>query len=96
MHIVRRKGAPEAGHPFLDHPWCASDSDRGIAWGVLTTPRMKYLVGEVRGERVEEEIGCSVRYGASRAPKTTFPGQNSPPRPALRPGAGCILAFPHP
>jgi len=45
------------GHPFLDHPWCASDSDWGIAWGVLTTPNMKNLVGVVRGQRVEEEIG---------------------------------------
>jgi len=55
---VRRTGAPEAGHPFLDHPWCASESDRRIAWGVLTTPSMKKLVGVVRGQPVEEEIGC--------------------------------------
>ena len=52
------KGSPEAGHPSLDHPWCASDSDRGIAWGVLTTPCMENLVGVVRGQCVEEEIGC--------------------------------------
>jgi len=46
------------GYPFHDHPWCASDSDRGIAWGVLTTPSIQNLVGVVRGQRVEEEIGC--------------------------------------
>jgi len=55
--MVCGTGAPEAGHPFLDHPWCASDSDQGIAWGVLTKPSMKNLVGVVRWQRVEEEIG---------------------------------------
>jgi len=58
IHSVRRTGAPEAGEPFLNHSWCASDSDRGIAWGVLTTPSIKNLVGVVSGQRVEEEIGC--------------------------------------
>jgi len=46
------------GHLFLDHPGHASDSDRGIAWAVLTTPGIKNLVGVVRGQCVEVEIGC--------------------------------------
>ena len=46
------------GHPFRDQPWCANDSDRGIALGVLTTPSIKNLVGVVTGQRVEEQIGC--------------------------------------
>jgi len=32
----------------------------------------------------------SVRYGASRAPKNSGPRPNSPPRPAERPGVGCV------
>lgn len=56
IHIVRRTGAHEAGHPFLGHPWCAIDSDRGIAWGVLGAPSIVNLLGVVRGQRVEEEI----------------------------------------
>src|SRR5437588_685289 len=58
IHIVRRTGAPDAGHPFRDHPWCAIDSDRGIAWGVLGAPSIEKLLGVVRGQRVEEEIRC--------------------------------------
>ena len=49
-------GAPEGGHPFLDHSWCVSNSDQGIAWGVLATPRMKDLHGVGRGQGVEEDI----------------------------------------
>ena len=56
IHIVHRTGAPEGGHPFLEHPWCASDLDRGIAWGVLAAPKMKDLLGVVRGQDVEEDI----------------------------------------
>jgi len=39
VHIVRGTGAPAAQHPFLSHPWCVRDSDREIAWGVLTSVR---------------------------------------------------------
>jgi len=46
------------GYPFLEHPVCSSDSDRGITWGVLTTPSMKYRVGVLRGQHVVEEIRC--------------------------------------
>jgi len=30
--FVRRTGAPDGGYPFHNHPLCASDPDRGIAW----------------------------------------------------------------
>ena len=58
MHIVRQTGAPPAAHPFLGHPWFVKDSDRGIAWGVLTTPSIMDLLRVVRGQDVEEEIRC--------------------------------------
>lgn len=58
IHIVRRTGAPAAQHPFLGHPWCVRDSDRGIAWGVLATPSIRDLLRVVRGQDVEEEINC--------------------------------------
>ena len=61
IHIVRRTGAPAAQHPFLGHPWCLRDSDRGIAWGVLATPSIRDLLRVVRGQDVEEEIN-SPRY----------------------------------
>jgi len=44
------------GHPFLDEPLCASDSDRRMAWRVLTTPSMKNLFEMLRGQCVEKEI----------------------------------------
>jgi len=56
--MVGRTGALEAGHSFLDHALCATDSDRGITWGLLTTPSMRSLVGVVSEQCVEEEIGC--------------------------------------
>jgi len=59
--IVLRTGAPAAQHPFLGHPWCLRDSDRGIAWGVLPTPSIRDLLRVVRGQDVEEEIN-SPRY----------------------------------
>jgi len=58
IHSVRRTGAPAAQHPFLGHPWCVRDSDRGIAWGVLATPSIRDLLRVVRGQDVEEEINC--------------------------------------
>jgi hypothetical protein len=58
IHIVRRSGAPGAQHPFLGHPWCVRDSDRGIAWGVLATPSIRDLLRVVRGQDVEDEIYC--------------------------------------
>ena len=61
IHIVRRTGAPAAHHPFLGHPWCVRDSDRGIAWGVLTAPSIPDLLHLVRAQDVEEEIKC-LRY----------------------------------
>ena len=61
IHIVHRTGAPAAQHPFLGHPWCLRDLDRGIAWGVLATPSIRDLLRVVRGQDVEEEIN-SPRY----------------------------------
>jgi len=58
IHIVRRTGALAAQHPFLGHLWCVRDSDRGIAWGVLTTPSIRDLLRVVRGQDVIEEINC--------------------------------------
>ena len=58
IHIVRRSGAPAAPHPFLGHPWCERDSDRGIAWGVLATPSITHLLRVVREQDVEDEIRC--------------------------------------
>ena len=58
IHIVRRSGAPLAQHPFLCHPWCERDSDRGIAWGVLATPRTTHLLRVVREQDVQAEIRC--------------------------------------
>jgi len=46
-------------HPFLGYPWFVKDSDRGIAWGVLSTPSIKKkmdLLRIVRGEDAEEDI----------------------------------------
>ena len=54
-------GAPAAQHPFLGHPLCLRDSDRGIAWGVLATPSIRDLLRVVRGQGVQEEIN-SPRY----------------------------------
>jgi hypothetical protein len=51
-------GAPAAQHPFLGHPWCKKDSDRGIAWGVLEKPSIMELLRLLRGQDVEEEIRC--------------------------------------
>jgi len=61
IYIVGRTGAPAAQHPFLGHPWCLRDLDRGIAWGVLATPSIRDLLRVVRGQDVEEEIN-SPRY----------------------------------
>jgi len=58
IHIVRQTGAPAAQHPFLGHPWCVRDLHRGIACGVLATPRIRDLVRVVRGQDLEEEINC--------------------------------------
>ena len=56
MPIVHQTGAPPAAYPFLGHPWFVNDSDRAIAWGVLTTPSIMDLLRVVRGQDVEEEI----------------------------------------
>jgi len=56
IHIVRQTGAPAAQHPFLSHPWWVRDSDRGIAWGVLTEPSIADLLHLVRAQDIEEEI----------------------------------------
>jgi len=56
MHIIRRTGALPTLHPFLGHPWFVKDSDRGIAWRVLTTPCIMDLLWVVRVQDVEEEI----------------------------------------
>jgi len=61
IHIVRRSGAPAAPHPFLGHPRCERDSDRGIAWGVLATPSITHLLRLVREQDIEDEIR-SPRY----------------------------------
>ena len=58
IHIVGRTGAPAAKHPFLVHPSCVRDWDRGIAWGVLTAPSIADLLRLVRAQDVEEEIKC--------------------------------------
>ena len=58
IHIVRQTGAPAAQHPFLGHPWCVRDSDRGIALGVLTALSIADLLRLVRAQEVEEEILC--------------------------------------
>jgi len=58
MHIIRRTGALPTVHPFLSHPWFVKDSDRGIAYGVLTTPSIMDLLRVVRAQDVEEEIRC--------------------------------------
>jgi len=58
IHIVRRSRAPAAPHPFLGHPWCERDSDRGIAWGVLATPSITHRLCFVREQDVEDEIRC--------------------------------------
>jgi len=58
MHIIQRTGALPTVHPFLGHPWFVKDSDRGIAWGVLTTQSIIDLLWVVRGQDVEEEIRC--------------------------------------
>ena len=58
---MRRKGPPAAQHPFLGHPWCLRDSDRGIASAVLATPSIRDLPQVVSGQDVEEEIN-SPRY----------------------------------
>ena len=48
-------------YPFLGHPWCERDSDRGIAWGVLATPSITHLLRVVREQDVEDKIQC-LRY----------------------------------
>jgi len=58
MHFIRRTSALPPVHPFLGHPWFVKDSDRGIAWGVLTSPSILDLLRVVRGQEVEEEIQC--------------------------------------
>jgi len=61
IHIVRRTGALAAQYPFLGHPLCLGDSDRGITWGVLATPSIRDLLLVERGQNIEEEIN-SPRY----------------------------------
>jgi len=58
IHIVHRSGAPAAPHPFLGHPWCERDSDRGIAWGVLATRNITHLLRVLREQDFEDEIRC--------------------------------------
>jgi len=58
MHIIQRTGALPTVHLFLGQPWFVKDSDRGIAWGVLTTPGIMDLLRVVRAQDVEEEIRC--------------------------------------
>jgi len=47
-----------AQHRFRGHPWCVRDSDRGIAWGVVTAHSIADLLRLVRAQDVEEEIKC--------------------------------------
>jgi hypothetical protein len=54
---VRRTGAPPAEHPFWDHPWYSPEQDGGVAWGILSSPSMRDLLGMVLAQRVEEAIG---------------------------------------
>ena len=56
IHKVRRTGARGVGHPFLGHCWSATDSDWGIAWGVLAWPSMQKLLGVIKVQRVEQAI----------------------------------------
>jgi len=58
MHLIRRTGALPTVHPFLDHSWFVKDSDRGITWGVLTTPSSMDLLLVVRAQDLEVEIQC--------------------------------------
>ena len=58
IYIVRLPGALAAPHPFLGHPWCVSDSNHGIAWGVLAKPGITHLLRVVREQDVEDEIRC--------------------------------------
>ena len=57
LHIVRRTGEPDAEHPFLDQPWYATHPGGGIAWGVLACPSMRTLLGLLKRQRMEQEIG---------------------------------------
>jgi len=52
---------PAAQHTLFGHAWCVRDTDRGIAWGVLTARSIADLLRWVRAEDVEEEIEC-LRY----------------------------------
>jgi len=58
IHIVRRTGAPQGEHAFLDHPRWQNGSDGGIAWGVLESPSIKNLLGVIKAQRAEEAILC--------------------------------------
>jgi len=57
LHIIRRTGAPEAGHPFLHHPWYSTDPSEGIVWGVLASPSMQTLLGVLKRQQMEQAIG---------------------------------------
>jgi len=82
IHIVRRTGALAAQYPFLGHPWCVIDSDRGIAWGVLATPSIRDLLWVVRGQDVEEEINCPwYLIGATREAATKLRQDPEDPLP---------------
>ena len=56
IHIVRRTGARDVGHPFLGHSWSTTDSDQGIAWGVRASPSIQKLLGVIKAQRVEPAI----------------------------------------
>jgi len=56
IHIIRRTGAPAAQHPFLRHPGCVRDTDRGRAWGVRAARSIAHLLYLVRAQDVEGAI----------------------------------------
>ena len=58
IHIVRRTGDPQGAPAFLGHPWWQNGSDRGIAWGVLESPRIQNVLGVIKGQHAEEAILC--------------------------------------
>jgi len=57
IHIVCRTGARQGEHLFLGYPRWQNDSDRGIAWGVLQSPSLKYLLGVINAQRPKEASG---------------------------------------
>jgi len=85
MHIVRRTGLPAARHLFFGHKWFVRDFNRGIAWGVLTTPNIKDLLCVVRAQDVEKEIQ-HLRYLISATGEGSARVRQNPEDPLLLQG----------